>query len=247
VSTPGRKGFIQPGTNVLSATTAISTQGSDPEHIVVVGGGIIGAPIPFHLASRGAQVVLCERVRPAGGATEKSFAWLNASFEKQPRQYYLLNILGVAVLITHPGHPLAHKESVRIRDLSEESLLVIDASQSSPVADAFERVKVRFHLTVENAPSRAIKRMVALGPGIGFVPLMSISNERMRNELAVISLSDFHQERSVWLMRRRTVQSPPAKAFVEMASEFGSKLNTQGREPLPASSLPIVAVLRKRA
>ena len=63
--------------------------------IVVAGGGIIGSSIAYHLARRGAQVTLLEKDRPASGATRNSFAWINASFSKQPRHYFELNRLGV--------------------------------------------------------------------------------------------------------------------------------------------------------
>ncbi len=65
-----------------------------PEHsITIVGAGIIGASIGYHLAKRGAQVTILEKQRPAAGATQNSFAWLNAF--KQPQPYYELNLLGV--------------------------------------------------------------------------------------------------------------------------------------------------------
>jgi glycine/D-amino acid oxidase-like deaminating enzyme len=44
----------------------------------VVGGGIVGASIAFHLAQAGARVTLFEKAQPASGATQNSFAWLNA-------------------------------------------------------------------------------------------------------------------------------------------------------------------------
>lgn len=44
----------------------------------VVGGGIVGASIAFHLARAGAAVVLFEKTGPAQGATQNSFAWVNA-------------------------------------------------------------------------------------------------------------------------------------------------------------------------
>jgi len=63
---------------------------------VIAGAGIIGASIAYHLARRGAQVTLIEKQRPGAGATEKSFAWINANHSKQPRSYYELNLLGIA-------------------------------------------------------------------------------------------------------------------------------------------------------
>jgi glycine/D-amino acid oxidase-like deaminating enzyme len=44
----------------------------------VVGGGIVGASIAFHLAQAGARVTLFEKAQAASGATQNSFAWLNA-------------------------------------------------------------------------------------------------------------------------------------------------------------------------
>jgi glycine/D-amino acid oxidase-like deaminating enzyme len=63
--------------------------------IVIAGGGIIGANLAYRLARRGASVTLLERTRPASGATANSFAWINATYSKQPRGYFDLNRLGI--------------------------------------------------------------------------------------------------------------------------------------------------------
>ncbi len=49
-----------------------------PLKVGVVGGGIIGASIALYLARAGAQVVVFEKAGPARGATQNSFAWVNA-------------------------------------------------------------------------------------------------------------------------------------------------------------------------
>ncbi|MCH2466277.1 MAG: FAD-binding oxidoreductase, partial [Gemmatimonadetes bacterium] len=64
-----------------------------PRRVVVVGSGIVGSSIAYHLARRGAEVTVCEKEAPASGATSKSFAWINASAGKQPYHYYRLNRL----------------------------------------------------------------------------------------------------------------------------------------------------------
>jgi len=111
--------------------------------------------------------------------------------------------------------------------------MVMDVSEPSPwhrkIAEAFLQVKAPLHLTVENAPIEMIKKLVAVGVGVGFVPLMSVREEKESGELAVIEVDGFHLERSVWLLRRRAVQSPAAKAFTETVVCFGDKL--RGRVP----------------
>jgi glycine/D-amino acid oxidase-like deaminating enzyme len=63
-------------------------------HVVIVGAGIMGASIGYHMAKRGARVTILEKERPGAGTTQNSFAWLNAG-EKRPRPYYELNMLGM--------------------------------------------------------------------------------------------------------------------------------------------------------
>lgn len=152
------------------------------------------------------------------------------------------------VLITPPNHPLASKEQVGIGDLSEESLLVMDISQPSPwhkkIAEAFVKSKAPLHLTVENAPIETIKKMVGIGLGVGFVPLMCVRQERQRRELAVMEVEGLQQERSVWLVKRRAIQSHAAKAFVQVATAFGDSRLAMDRDP-QKSGTPAIAARNK--
>ena len=64
---------------------------SDAKRIVVVGAGIVGASIAYHLSRRkDVAVTVIERDEPCAGASGHSFAWLN-SFGKDPVSYHHFN------------------------------------------------------------------------------------------------------------------------------------------------------------
>lgn len=69
-------------------------QSAAGRQVVVIGAGIIGASLAYHLARAGAQVTVLEQSAPSSGATSNSFAWLNA-MSKSPQPYYELNLLGI--------------------------------------------------------------------------------------------------------------------------------------------------------
>ena len=64
---------------------------SKPKKVVIVGAGIIGATLGYHLSRRSEiAVTLLERDVPGAGASGHSFAWANG-FGKDPREYHTLN------------------------------------------------------------------------------------------------------------------------------------------------------------
>lgn len=85
---------------LMTASAALSACGSREEasgrRVAIVGGGIVGASIAYHLARGGANVTLCERTALAARASRGTFAWVNATWAKQPQTYHQLNQRGVA-------------------------------------------------------------------------------------------------------------------------------------------------------
>ena len=63
--------------------------------VAVVGAGIVGSAITYHLAKRGLDVTLLDRNAIASASSHGTFAWINASWAKQPESYHALNQMGV--------------------------------------------------------------------------------------------------------------------------------------------------------
>jgi glycine/D-amino acid oxidase-like deaminating enzyme len=84
---------------LLAATPVMSYShrglGASPLRVVVVGAGIIGASIAYHLAKSGASVTVIDGEGPATHASRGTFAWVNATWAKQPRHYHSLNQEGL--------------------------------------------------------------------------------------------------------------------------------------------------------
>jgi glycine/D-amino acid oxidase-like deaminating enzyme len=63
-------------------------------HVLVVGAGIVGASVAWHLARAGARVTVAAGA-PGGVATPRSFAWINASWGN-PEPYFRLRVRAMA-------------------------------------------------------------------------------------------------------------------------------------------------------
>jgi glycine/D-amino acid oxidase-like deaminating enzyme len=133
------------------------------DRVVIVGAGIMGASIGYHLAKRGAQVTILEKQRPGNGATEKSFAWINSTFSKQPRAYYDLNFMGVAGwrrLTVELGGDLQVQWGGSVQWFEPGSS---DAAKLADKVRAHQRWGYPVHL-VDDAEIRSLLPSVAPGP-----------------------------------------------------------------------------------
>lgn len=66
-----------------------------PKRVIVIGSGIIGASLAYHLARGGAHVTVIEAEETGGVATRASWAWINASWGN-PEPYYRLRLRSLA-------------------------------------------------------------------------------------------------------------------------------------------------------
>lgn len=80
----------------LALATCTPKSNADKKHVAVIGAGIVGASIAYHLAKAGVTVTILERGEIAQRASRGTFAWINATWAKQPQSYHTFNQAGLA-------------------------------------------------------------------------------------------------------------------------------------------------------
>jgi glycine/D-amino acid oxidase-like deaminating enzyme len=68
---------------------------AEHDAIAVIGAGVVGACVSYHLAAEGANVLLVDGGHPGGLTTSASFAWVNASAKAGRGAYFELNFAGL--------------------------------------------------------------------------------------------------------------------------------------------------------
>ncbi len=78
--------------------------------VLVVGAGILGASVAYHLSLTGNDVTVIDMQGPASHSSRGTFAWINASWAKQPQNYHALNQQSTAY-----WHTLAKELNIPIK------------------------------------------------------------------------------------------------------------------------------------
>ena len=91
-----RRTLLKLGAAILAAGLPSRDASAAGLKVVVAGAGIVGASIAWHLARAGARVTVIDQAGPATHASRGTFAWINATWAKQPRHYHRLSQDGVS-------------------------------------------------------------------------------------------------------------------------------------------------------
>lgn len=123
------------------------------------------------------------------------------------------------VLITHPDHALARRESVTVEELGGESFLAhnVRAASREKVIETFAEHRTPLNISLELATIETIKRFVQKQIGIAFVPRMCVAEELERGTLATVPVRGLTYRRTLWAACRRNATLPhAASAFLEL-------------------------------
>ena len=126
------------------------------------------------------------------------------------------------VAVCSPGHPLAARREVGVRDLALHPLLLLDRTTSSRalVDLAFEAAKVSPSVAMEMSSVEVLKRLAELSFGVAIVPRFSVQREQESGTLSVLRLAHFGAPRSVGALTPRAFAATrAARAFLELARD----------------------------
>jgi DNA-binding transcriptional LysR family regulator len=132
------------------------------------------------------------------------------------------------IFVVPPQHPLARESQVSIRQLGAESFVahIVSSPYREKVIQAFEKHKTPLHMGVELPTLQAIKRFVAMGNGVAFLPEISVEDEIARGELVRIPVQELRVHRKLRLIYRKSAAlSHAGRAFLKIVE---SVAETQG-------------------
>jgi DNA-binding transcriptional LysR family regulator len=132
------------------------------------------------------------------------------------------------IFVVPPQHPLARESRVSIRQLGAESFVahIVSSPYREKVIQAFKKYKTPLHMGVELPTLQAIKRFVAMGNGVAFLPEISVEDEIARGELLRIPVQELNVHRKLRLIYRKSAAlSHAGHAFLKVAE---SVARTQG-------------------
>jgi len=130
--------------------------------------------------------------------------------------------------VVPPSHPLARAGEISIKQLGAETFVAhnVPSPYRDKVIDSFRKYKTPLHMDVELPTLQAIKRFVAMGNGVAFVPHISAESELADGELVRIRVRELDFSRKLRLVYRKKANlSHAAQAFLKVAEAYAREKN----------------------
>ncbi|MFZ0734156.1 MAG: LysR family transcriptional regulator [Candidatus Sulfotelmatobacter sp.] len=151
---------------------------------------------------------------------------------QEPSLHSIVIFSDQLVFVVPPTHPLASAPQVSIRQLGAESFVahIVSSPYREKVIQMFKNHKTPLHMDLELPTLQAIKRYVAMGSGVAFVPEISVQAEIARGELVSIPVRELQLKRKLRLIYRKDASlSHAARAFLKVAEAVAVERKGQFR------------------
>ncbi|MFZ0979663.1 MAG: LysR family transcriptional regulator [Candidatus Acidiferrales bacterium] len=109
------------------------------------------------------------------------------------------------VLVVWPGHRLAKRKDVDIKDLGEETFVahIVESPYRQRVIQMFARHRVPLQMDIEMPTLESIKMLVEMKKGVAIVPRMCVESEVARGGLRALRVRQMRVVRRLYLVYRR--------------------------------------------
>ena len=127
------------------------------------------------------------------------------------------------VLITHPEHKLAHRKSVLLKHIQDQSFIAFESG--IPTREAIYGVLAENKITVNNRMSNdnifTLKKAVEAGIGISIVPANSVDEEVQKGSIIRLPIRDIKLTRPIALLQRKKHKpNKPLEVFIQRLLDF---------------------------
>jgi DNA-binding transcriptional LysR family regulator len=129
--------------------------------------------------------------------------------------------------VVSPGHRMAGREEVAIRELGRESFVAhnVASPQRLKVVQAFKRHKTPLQMGIELPTIEAIKRFVEMGNGVALVPGLTVKSELASGALVRVRVQELQMERKLRLAyRRQATLSHAAREFLQVVEDYAGRV-----------------------
>lgn len=132
------------------------------------------------------------------------------------------------VLVVWPGHRLAKRKDVDIKDLGQETFVahIVESPYRQRVIQMFARHRVPLQMDIEMPTLESIKMLVEMKKGVAIVPRMCVESEVARGGLCALRIRQMRVVRRLYLVYRR---DRPLTAAAQELIEIIRKRRSRGR------------------
>jgi DNA-binding transcriptional LysR family regulator len=169
------------------------------------------------------------------GITDVAFL-LAESISARDLESEVLGIVQLAVVV-NPGHPLAGRLSISIRDLEGEAILLPkhDCSYRMVFEQMLTEARVKTAAVIEMNSLETIKRCVMQGVGLTIMPEISVRKELDEKGLAALPWTEEMLETAILMIWHKDKWiSPTLQAFMNTVRDV---ISTRTERSLPGSSI----------
>jgi DNA-binding transcriptional LysR family regulator len=149
------------------------------------------------------------------------------SFRPDPDQFRSILVYSDAVaFLVHAAHPLAGRRRVHLRELGAQNFVAHNVASPlrRQIIAIFAQYKTPLNIGVELPSLEAVKRFVAMGNGVAFMPELAAAREIELGELVKVPIAEVKLDRQLRLVRRRAgTLSHSAEAFLQAVRAFSAQ------------------------